>query len=253
MSRQSRIPYSFMFVAGLLSVAVVIFFLRPSGESAGEEGEVLSLEKRNHSSTGHTVMSANQDTKYRTHRREEETDVTASLRTKASDRPSAEETEENKKRTEFWRGAKLPDDLMAASLPVLQAAERPPSSTSLTSPSNADLSAAVPGAFQGQQEEFDYKRANELLYLWLTTEPEAASAWLSGQPDFSNYDMAFGMIADSMAHAGYPDIGNQWVDLIPSPDKREDARTGMYAGMVSRGENIPPEITAEVANSDRID
>lgn len=87
----------------------------------------------------------------------------------------------------------------------------------------------------------------------MTTEPDAASAWLSSQPDFSNYDMAFGMIADSMANAGFPDIGNQWVDLIPSPAKREDARVGMYAGMYSRGEKIPPEMDGKVANSDRID
>ena len=181
---------------------------------------------------------------------ENDAKAATNLKTKASDRPSAEVTEGTNKRSEFWRGAKLPDELVAASLPLLQPAEPPPGSSVR---SDTDFAREVPGAFGAEDEKFDYKRANELLYLWMTTDAQAASAWLSAQRDFSNYDMAFGMIADSMAYAGHPEIGNQWVDLIPSPKKRDDARVGMYAGMHSRGQKIPAEMAGKVANSDRID
>ncbi len=247
MSSKSRIPLNFIFIGSLPIVAAGIFFLRPSGESKQKKDRPDGSYTTYHSSTGNTVINPTQISAPPT---ENGTQAATNLKTKASDRPSAEETDENKKRAEFWRGAKLPDELVTASLPVLQAAEPPIGSGSTR---DTDFAKEVPGAFGAENEKFDYKRANELLYLWMTSDPEAASAWLSGQADFSTYDMAFGMIADSMALAGYPDIGNQWVDLIPSPKKREDARVGMYAGMYSRGEAIPAEIKGKVLNSDRID
>lgn len=247
MPSKSRIPRKFIFSGGLLIVAAGIFFVRPSGESAGKENRIHKSERAHDLSTGNIV---NRSPQAPTHRPDDNTETPRNLKTKASDRPSAGESRESKRRAEFWRGAKLPEDLVAATLPVLRAAE-PPSAP--TAPDDIDFTTEVPGAFGDGQEKFDYKRANELLYLWMSTEPDAASAWISGQADFSTYDMAFGMIADSMAHAGYPDIGNQWVDLIPSPEKREDARVGMYAGMYSRGEEIPREMVGKVANSDKID
>jgi|GEM_PF-3161992 len=171
------------------------------------------------------------------------------LDTKFADRGKDSDTSVEASREKFWLGAKLPDGLLAASLPVLEAAV-PPDSQALDR--EIDHSAEVSIAF-GKEDTFDYKRANEILFLWLVTEPEAASAWLSEQADFSRYDMAFGLVADAMGQAGRADIGEQWTDLIPSPTKREDARVDMYAGVYSRGQDVPIEMLEQVITSDRID
>jgi hypothetical protein len=248
MSSKSRIPRSAILIGVTFLVLIAASaFLRNVDETTEFEGAAnIAANKSDRT----TTISANGTSTASAPEATESGQTSRNLKTKASGRPSADESPEEKRRKEFWCGAKLPDELVAASLPLLQAAKAPASSPAK---SNIDFSTEVPGAFGAEQEKFDYKRANELLYLWMTTEPDAASAWLSSQPDFSSYDMAFGMIADSMANAGFPDIGNQWVDLIPSPAKREDARVGMYAGMYSRGEKIPPQMAGKVANSDRID
>lgn len=171
------------------------------------------------------------------------------FKTKASQREQESGSNGLSARKEFWRGAKLPDDLIAASLPILEAAEPPASNASTI---DRDFSNNVPSAFE-DEEAFDYKRANEELYLWLVTEPEAASAWLSGQKDLSKYDMAFGLVADAMGGAGRPDIGEEWAGLIPDSAKRNNALVDMYASMYSRGEPIPEKMRGQVIASDRID
>ncbi len=171
------------------------------------------------------------------------------VKTKSSDREADSNTSDEARRKKFWRGAILPDDLVAASLPVLQAAIPPASNGSEV---KTDFAISVPVAF-ADEESFDFKRANEELYLWLVSDPQAASAWLSGQSDYSKYSMAFALVADAMGNADRPDIGEQWTNLIANPAVREDALVGMYAGMYSRRQPIPEHIRQRVLLSDRID
>lgn len=171
------------------------------------------------------------------------------IKTKSADRSTDLEATGGNGKNEFWRSAKLPDDLVAASLPVLKAAVLPEPGASK---GKSNFATDVPAAF-ANEEDFDYKRANEELYLWLVTEPEAASAWLSEQEDRSKYDMAFALVADAMGFAGRADLGDQWASLIPDPAKRESALVGMYAGMVSRNEAIPKNMRERVMESDQID
>jgi len=179
--------------------------------------------------------------------------------TKPVDRDSQSHASAKTDKTRFWRQARIPDDLISASLPVLQAARIPELSKSIGATSvSADRTKQIAeslAAFQQEtdDENIDYKRSNEELFLWLLEDPAEASEWLSEQEDFRKFEMAFGLIADTMGNAGYPETGKQWTDLIPSIEKRGDALADMYAGMLANGVPIPEEMHKQAMTSDRID
>ncbi|MFD2255708.1 hypothetical protein ACFSSA_03385 [Luteolibacter algae] len=235
--------------AGILLAAVLVYGAYSRSRERNNEIALLGETARN--SSGPTAADLSRSNPASATVVEAASDDLRPARTKSNRRENAESAAGTmQKNGEFWSTAKLPSNLVVASLPILQAALTPAGNESADGAT--DYATEVPAAFGGDGD-FDYRKANEDLYNWLLTDPQAATDWISGQSDYSKYDMAFGMIADTMALNGYLDTAKEWISLIPNRERQHDATINMYAGIYSRGGDVPSHLTNEIKNSDKID